>query len=129
MESTAVRLHLTSAHPVGDEALSRDLRAALLELPEVAAVTPATRPATEGDKGTPVDWNTLLLTWTASGGVLTTLITAIQSWVQTRKEVRVTLEIDGDTLTIEGRGPYSKEQQTAIDLFLARHRGYRLPRE
>jgi hypothetical protein len=43
------------------------------------------------------------------------------------KECSVTLTFGEDSLTIDGPGPYSDEQQKAIDRWLARHRGYVLP--
>ncbi len=119
MQELRLTLDLESTNP--PEPLSRDLSAALLEQPAVRSVEHLTPKTLE------IDWNTLLVTLAASGGVLTTLITAVQGWVKSRQEVSVTITLDGDTLTIDGRGPYSEKQQAAIDTFLARHRGFVLP--
>lgn len=129
MQDPTLRLTLEARSAGQAEELGRDLRAALQEQPEIQAVVPAPLPPTPGEKGLEVDWNTLLLTLAASGGVLTTLITAIQAWAETRQQVSVTLTLGDDTLTIDGRGPYSAAQQAAIDRFLARHKGYVLPHE
>ncbi len=110
------------------EALSCDLRAALLERPEIQMVETRELPPEMALKGAAIDWNTMLVAL-ASGGALSALIAALQAWVQTRRHVSVTVELDGDTLTIDGRGPYSEEQRMAIEQFLARHKGFVLPHE
>ena len=71
----------------------------------------------------------ILVTLAASGGVLTTVITAIQAWLLHRRSSSVTLKLDNDELTLAGRGPYSVEQKRAIELWLSRHKGYALPNE
>lgn len=110
------------------EALSCDLRAALLERPEIQMVETRELPPEMALKGAAIDWNTMLVAL-VSGGALSALIAALQAWVQTRRHVSVTVELDGDTLTIDGRGPYSEEQRRAIEQFLARHKGFVLPHE
>ena len=69
------------------------------------------------------------MTLAASGGVLTTVITAIQAWLRDRRSSSVTLKLDGDELILTGGGPYSAQQKRAIDLWLSRHKGYALPNE
>ena len=70
--------------------------------------------------GDPVIWGKLLLALTASGGVLTTLIGVLKSWLTSHERRSVTLEIDGDKLEVTGIS--SKEQQQLINAWLSRHR-------
>lgn len=95
---------------------------------DVPAVDPAEREAPDGSKaGLVIDWNTLLVTLVSAGGVITTVITAVQGWLLRNREACVTLSIEGDELIISGGGPYTEEQKQAIDLWLSRHKGYVLP--
>lgn len=111
------------------ESLAHSLRGDLLEL-DVQAVDLARGEAPAGIRGGPaIDWTTILVTLAASGGVLTTVITAIQAWLVHRRSSSVTLKVDDDELTLAGPGPYSAEQKRAIDLWLSRHKGYALPNE
>ncbi len=129
MSSLILRLDLHEDAQQSAEALSRDLRAALLECPEVQTAEARALPPEMAIKGAAaIDWNTILVAL-ASGGALSTLIAALQAWVQTRRQVSVTVELDGDTLTIVGRGPYSEEQRMAIEQFRARHKGFVLLHE
>ncbi|MCP4541176.1 MAG: hypothetical protein GY832_28920 [Chloroflexi bacterium] len=110
------------------EELSRRLRDELMEL-EVEAVKPSTKKAPEGTKvGVAIDWTTLLVTLAASGGVLTTLIAAVQAWLLRNQETSVRVKIGDDELAISP-GPYSKEQKQAIEKWLNHHKGYVLPNE
>jgi hypothetical protein len=108
--------------------ITRRLREELLEL-DVEAVEFAQGGETpEGAKiGRAVDWNTLLLTLAASGGVLTTIIGMLQSWLTRHERRSVTLEIDGDKIEITGIS--SEEQKRLIDAWLRRHRGFVVPGE
>lgn len=116
-----------SAEDLADMASS--LRDDLLEL-DVQAVDLAVGEAPAGTRGGPaIDWTTILVTLAASGGVLTTVITAIQAWLAHRRSSSVTLKLDGDELSLTGGGPYSAEQKRAIELWLERHKGYALPNE
>lgn len=102
---------------------TRQLRSELLELDVESADFVAAGPAPRRAKaGLPIDWGKLILTFAASGGVLTTLINVLQSWISRRRECSIVLEIDGDRLEITGTP--TKEQQRLIDLWLSRHRGF-----
>jgi hypothetical protein len=104
------------------QSLRRDLL-----MTNVESVEAAKADVPKGSKsGLAIDWNTLLITL-ASGGTLVTVIKAVQAWVLRNQACSVTLNIDEDTLTIDGPGPYSEQQQAAIDQWLARHKGYELP--
>jgi len=129
-----LELNLSGSPQVSEEEwaeISRRLRDDLMEL-EVQSVEPATEEAPEGSMaGNVLDWTKLLVTIPASGiiGLMGPLITAIQSYVTRKKDVSVTLELAGDKLVISGAGPYSKEQQKVIDLWMSRHKGILLPNE
>jgi hypothetical protein len=127
--------HLTLTLDGGPEATAEDmeelaqrLRDELVEL-DVEAIEPSSKEAPEGSKvGVAIDWTTLLVTLAASGGVLTTLIAAIQAWVLRNQNTNVVAKIGDDELTIPP-GPYSKEQKQAIEQWLSRHKGYILSNE
>ena len=85
------------------EALSCDLRAGLVERPEIQMGETRELPPEMALKGAAIDWNTMRVA-PAAGGAWSALIAALQAWVQTRRHVSVTVELDGDTLTIDGRG-------------------------
>ena len=103
------------------ERLTRQLREELSEL-DVRAGFVTGGPAPANTKaGDVIEWGTLLLTLAASGGVITTLINAIQAWLTNRNQpAAVTLEMGGDKLQITGNP--SPEQQRLIKAFLQRHR-------
>ena len=102
---------------------TRQLRRELLELDVEAADFVAAGPAPQRAKaGTPIDWGKLLVTFAASGGVLTTLINVLQSWINRRQASSIALEIDGDRLEITGTP--TEEQRRLIDLWLSRHQGF-----
>lgn len=103
------------------EDLTRQLRKELLEL-EVNAVDHVRGgKAPAGAKGDPVTLGTLLVTLAASGGVLTTLISTVQSWLTRQERHAVTLEIGGDKLVIASAS--SGQQQRLIDDFIRHHKG------
>lgn len=67
----------------------------------------------------PLTFGAILLTLAASGGVITTLINAIQSWLTRHDRRSVTLEIDGDKLEVGGISP--EEQRRLINAWADRH--------
>jgi hypothetical protein len=102
---------------------TRQLRRELLELDVEAADFVAAGPAPQTAKaGMPIDWGKLLVTLTASGGALTTLINVLHSWISRRQQGSIALEIDGDRLEITGTP--TEEQRRLIDLWLSRHQGF-----
>jgi hypothetical protein len=104
----------------GKDELCRQLQSDLRELDaEVSRVSEATA-APSGSKGIgPADVSTLLVTLAASGGVFTTLINAVQSWSARHGDHGVTLEMDGDKLSVTGIS--ASDQQRIIDQWLNRH--------
>ena len=108
-----------------DEELERivsQLRDELLEL-DVEAVD--TAPGEEPPEGAKVvesvDWNALVVTLVASGGVLHKVIGAVQSWLTRHERSSVTLEIDGHRLELTGIPP--DERQRIIDAWISRISG------
>jgi len=103
--------------------LTRDIRDDFLEL-EIKAVDYIHKNIIpeKTKSGEIIEWGTLLLTLAASGGVITTIVTAIQSWLSRHERRSIVLEIDQDRLEITGVS--SEEQKKLIDAWLARHRGY-----
>lgn len=103
------------------ERLTRQLRDELSEL-DVQANFVTGGPAPANTKaGEVIEWGTLLLTLAASGGVITTLINAIQTWLTNRNQpAAVTVEMGGDKLQITGNP--TDEQQRIIEAFLHRNR-------
>ena len=110
------------------EQITRRLREELAEL-EVEAVDlvrqgEVPRGAKAGD---PIAWGALLVALTASGGVFTTLINTLQSWLTRHERRSVTLETDGDKLEVTGTS--SEEQQRLINAWLSRHPGIMIANE
>jgi len=105
------------ADEVENAELTARLRAELVEhgLDPVtpASVTPA------GAKGVGGEAASLLVVLAASGGVLTTLIGVLQTWLSRQSGSRVVLEVDGDRLELTGTT--DEERRRALDFWLARH--------
>ena len=122
-ETTQLALYL-DAGPESDEKelaeLTRQLRDELLDLDleSVDLVSNGVLPP-KSKVVEPLTLGALLLTLAASGGVITTLINAIQSWLTRHDRRSVTLEIDGDKLEVGGISP--EEQQRLIDAWAGRH--------
>jgi hypothetical protein len=102
------------------EELSRRLSDELLEL-DVDQVIPAAAAAPEGAKvGDAVTWQTLLVTLSASGGVLTTVIAAVSEWLRRRQQsVKIVLKIGDDSLTLPA--PTEEERRLLVETFVQRH--------
>ena len=58
----------------------------------------------------PVTLGALLVTLASSGGVLTTLIGTIKDWLTRNEKSSITLEINGDKISITGASPQQEEQ-------------------
>lgn len=69
-----------------------------------------------------IDWGELLVTLGASGGVITTLINVLQSWLGRQEQGSVKLKFGDDEIEVNGKP--SEEQQLLINAFLSRHRGF-----
>jgi hypothetical protein len=101
--------------------LTRQLRAELMGLDEVETIERASSAdLPEGAKGAGVDWATLLMTVSASGGALSMLIGAVRDWLnRSRSASTVTLTIDGDSITLPKATKAEREE--LIQTWIARH--------
>ncbi len=102
------------------ERFTQQLREDLTELDvEAVDLVRAGETPAKAKVGDPITWGTLLLTLAASGGVITTVINVLQSWLTRQERRSISLEIDGDKLEIKGIS--SKEQQRLINEWRSRH--------
>ena len=102
------------------ERFTQQLREELTELDvEAVDLVRAGETPAKAKVGDPITWGTLLLTLAASGGVITTVINVLQSWLTRQERRSISLEIDGDKLEIKGIS--SKEQQRLINEWRSRH--------
>jgi Effector Associated Constant Component 1 len=110
------------AEPDEAERLGRQLRVELTQL-DVEAVDPATPPEEpEGAKGVAVDWGALLVTFSAAGGVFTSLIAVARDWLtQHRSAQRITMTIDNDSIILDRASV--QERQELISAWVRRHSG------
>lgn len=117
-----IKLSINSHESDGEHLLQLTtlLRDELEQLDIEKITTPSHTSQPEGAKsGDVFSWGLLLLTLAASGGVLTTLITTLKSWVLRQNECGIKIELDGDVLEIKGVD--SEEQRRIIERWLARH--------
>jgi Effector Associated Constant Component 1 len=102
------------------ERLGRQLRQELrsLDVDRVQPVTGGEAPAgSKGDVAAIAEW---LVTLSASGGVVATLVGTIRDWLGRRGAGhRITLTIDGDSLELDSATP--AERAELIDTFVRRH--------
>jgi hypothetical protein len=123
-QMTELILHLDPDHE-GDaeelEKFSRQLREELMDMDLEAVDFISTGETPEKAKGFPIEWGTLIVALVASGGVITTLINVLKSWLTRQDRRSITLEINGDKLEVSSIS--SEEQQKLIDLWLSRHSG------
>jgi hypothetical protein len=124
-QTTQLMLNIHAGPETDEEELAeltRQLREELLELDvETVGLVRAGEAPERAKAGDPVTWGALLVALVASGGVLTTLINTLQSWLTRHERRSVTLEIDGDKLEVTGIS--SEEQQRLINTWLSRHGG------
>jgi hypothetical protein len=124
-QTTQLMLNINAGPETDEEELAeltRQLREELLELDvEAVGLVRAGEAPERAKAGDPVTWGALLVALVASGGVLTTLINTLQSWLTRHERRSVTLEIGGDKLEVTGIS--SEEQQRLINTWLSRHGG------
>jgi hypothetical protein len=114
---TDVRVHVDGYPDSDDEEradLTSRLRADLLAY-DVDVSHPATD-APPGAKGAGLEWAQLVVTL---AGTVPAMVAAVQGWLGRHPRASVTLEIDGDRLTLEEAS--AADQQRLVDTFLARH--------
>ena len=90
--------------------LRADLLAHDLDVSHPAAEAPP------GSKGAGIEWAQLLVTL---AGTVPSMVAALQGWRGRHPRAAVTLEIDGDKLTLDQAS--AADQQRLINTFLARH--------
>lgn len=67
-----------------------------------------------------ISLGTVIMTIIASGGVLTSVINAIQTWLVAKRNHSVVLEIDGDRLELTGVS--DDDQKKLINIWINRHK-------
>ncbi len=100
-------------------AATRRLRDTLLNLDVERVAFPPLGTEAAGAKGAGLDWTQLLLTLSASGGVLTSVIAALRVWLSGDQKRSVTATIGKDKLRVTGLS--SEEQHRLITAWLKRH--------
>jgi hypothetical protein len=117
--TTQVNVHVAGYSDSDDEEradLTERLRADLLAY-DLDVSHPAAE-APPGSKGPGLEWAQLLVTL---AGTAPAMVAALQGWLGRHPRAAVTLEIDGDKLTLEEAS--AADQQRLVDTFLARHAG------
>jgi len=104
--------------------VARQLRRELLQTTAVEEVDHAGSgaPSSPDAKGAgALTWGTLLVTLSPAGGVLTTLIGAVQAFLTHARARAVTIQIGEDRLELTAAS--RQEQQQLVEAFLERHPG------
>jgi hypothetical protein len=91
------------------------LQRELLRLEVEHVSRPSGRPPA-GAKGSALEWAQLVVTL---GGSLPALIAAVRGWLGRHPGASITLEIDGDRLTLSD--PSQSERRELIDTWVQRH--------
>lgn len=109
--------------PERAEQLTRRLRGELAELDVVSVAPVAAGPVPEGAKGTdPVTLGALVVAFSASGGVFTTLLGTVRDWLDRQSgRHRISVTIDGDTIELERASV--AQQQELVNAYVRRHAG------
>lgn len=121
--TTFCTIKIDSGSEVSDEErlkLQRNLRKDLLVFSDVQHAEAAFASAPVGAKSSGIDLQSLVVTLAASGGVITTMIGVMQSWLSRREKTSVILEIGGDKLTITGAS--SDGERRLIEDWVSRHK-------
>ena len=79
--------------------------------------TPAVH-APAGAKGAALEWAQLVV---GLAGSLGPLLAALRAWIGRHPDAAVTLEIEGDKITLDKASP--ADRQRLVEAFLARHGG------
>jgi hypothetical protein len=103
------------------EAITQELRNELLETDVKSVAFMEGGEPLEGSRAFEfITLGTLLVTLAASGGVFTTLINTISGWLARDEKRSITLEIDGDKISITGSS--SEEEKQLIKQWIRRHK-------
>jgi hypothetical protein len=113
-----VRLHI-AGYPDSDDQeraeLSWRLEQELREL-DVDDVSPPGAEVPEGAKGSVLEWTQLVVSF---AGSLPPLVAAVRAWLGRHEGASITIEIDGDRLTLSDAS--ARERSEFIDAWMARH--------
>jgi hypothetical protein len=115
---TEVLVHVVG-YPDSDEEERADLASRLLEEIREHGIDEVSHPPARpppGSKGGALEWAQLVVTM---AGTVPSLAMAMQGWLGRHPNAAVTLEIDGDRLTLDEAS--AGERQLLIETFLARH--------
>lgn len=105
------------------ERFGRQLRAELVQL-DVEAVNPkvSAEDVPPGAKGAAVDWGSLLVAFSAAGGVFTSVIAVVGDWFARHSAAQsIKITIDSDTIEL-GRASL-EEREELISTWVRRHSG------
>jgi Effector Associated Constant Component 1 len=114
---TDVRVHV-GGYPDSDDEERADLASRLradLQALDLEVAHPDGQ-APPGAKGSALEWTELVVT---VAGSMQGMTAAMQGWLGRHKGATVSLEIDGDRLTLEDASP--ADQRRLLETFLARH--------
>ena len=115
---TEVLVHVVG-YPDSDMEERADLASRLREEIRDHGIDDVSHPAAEpppGSKGGALEWAQLVVTM---AGTVPSLAMAVQGWLGRHPNAAVTLEIDGDRLTLDEAS--ADERQRLLETFLARH--------
>jgi hypothetical protein len=115
---TEVLLHV-AGYPDSDDDERAELAARLREEIDAQGVGDVAHPSIRpppGAKGPALEWAQLALDFAGTAGPL---ITALLAWRGRHPRAAVTLQIGGDSLTLDEAAP--EDQRRLVETFLARH--------
>ena len=115
---TEVRVHVVG-YPDSDMEERADLASRLRDEIRDHGIDDVSHPGAEpppGSKGGALEWAQLVVTL---AGTVPSLVMAMQGWLGRHPNAAVTLEIDGDRLTLDEAS--ADERQRLLETFLARH--------
>jgi Effector Associated Constant Component 1 len=108
------------AGPEDAERMTRQLRDELRELDLDVVIPRSSEESPPHAKGGGIDWGTLLVTLSATGGVFTVMIATIQQWLDQRRLARgITMTIDGDTITLNRASEQQRDE--LVRMWVRRH--------
>ena len=115
---TEVLVHVVG-YPDSDQEERADLASRLRDEIRDHGIDDVSHPGAEpppGSKGGALEWAQLVVTL---AGTVPSLVMAMQGWLGRHPNAAVTLEIDGDRLTLDEAS--ADERQRLLETFLARH--------
>ena len=86
---------------------------------DVSSPAAEAKPPAGAKVGDPASLNSLVVALAASGGVLTTLIGALQAWLMRSSARQIVVEIDGDRIEVSGAS--TEERRELTTAWINRH--------